>query len=1287
MYRDFVYAILLVFILSKNLNLMKKTLHSSISTCWSGLLVCFLLLAGYARLFAQCNPDIVAPVITCPANQSVLTSPGQCSQIVALEAPVAVDNCGAVSVQNTLPVGNEFPTGTTVVLYTATDLAGNMATCQTTVKVSGSIPRPVCDRWVTVPVDPSGTTTIYPEDILEYGPYTCTQTGLSLEYDFTNPPLPSLSFTGTGTHEVYGAVITEDGFWEKCWSFVSIVGAGAESCTPDVTPPQVQCRPYYIVYADNAQCQAVINLESPVVTDNCGLFTLFSDAPPGNLFSQGPDRIVTYTATDIAGNSSTCTSTIRFSYQEIILPVCHPLTVDLNSSGTAIVTPNDVLAEGPYSCTTPGISLEININAEQLPFLTLTQPGTYFAQVYITNYIGIIHGCQSVITVNPLPGGCNPETTPPLAHCTASLTVETNTQGPGLARMYAADLNDASTDNCTAPQDLHLRVTTEDGTVPPTAAYADVSGIVQNLPVFLWVGDQSGNWSRCSVPVTTTPAQCTPDTMPPLVTAPPNLTFTYTAFAALNIDFDNLPDEFPEIYAAFGTATHWDNCDDGNSDLQESFVIYPDKIIRRFFATDAANNLNDNQFQTITILDGFTAHLPGWTTPGMTPADLELQGVNVVSSVSDEIFVNPCNTAPVKILRTWVIGDFEFNPPQGLPVVLPPLDTNNDGITGDPYDIIVFGDSVWLYENHVPVRPLARRAWSYQYEQTIRVTYGISGTVFIDTSTDCAFENGEPVLKNWKVKAIGQPSNTPYTGQTDSQGHYSIQTCLGDTAVEISLDAPYNYSGICPPTYVLDLTQGGPWVRDIPVQLTDECNLLNVDIASNSMSPCFAGYYAVNYFNFSQNTISGTHVDVALDPYVQFQGATLTGVPQGNNTYRFQTGALSPGASGSFKIFYVLDCDAPDGATHCTEASISPYAECPAQEAWSGAELRVTGACDGDSVRLKITNVGVNPMAGKLNYVVTEDLIMARQDNYILGQGEYVEAAFPADGTTWRMETPQEPGHPWGGLVSATVEGCGGINTTNLVNVFTVDDNDPFTATDCTQNTSAFDPNDKQGFPTGYGNEHFIRPNTDLEYKIRFQNTGTDTAFTVVILDTLSQFLQAASIRPGAASHAYDFDLLEGNILRFRFDHILLPDSNVNEVASHGFVQFRIAQQPDNPLGTVIPNAAAIYFDFNEPVITNETWHTLGEDFLEVSAIEDPNHVGPLLVYPNPASENIFFEMPTAQQGRRFELSDATGRIVCSHDFPEKVFRLERVLLPAGVYFFRIYTENGAAVSGKIVVK
>ena len=1168
----------------KNLNLMKKTFHSFIATYLPGLLACWLIVLFQGSLAGQCSPDVTPPEITCPPDQSVLVSAGQCSAAVTLPDAVATDNCsGTVSITSSMASGDLFPLGSTIVIYEATDVAGNTATCQMTVSLGGSIPRPICDRWITVPMDPSGTTTIYPEDILLYDDaYGCTQTGVSTDYG-NSPILPSLSFTGTGTHEIYAAVFVAQGFWEKCWSFVSITGAGTESCTPDVTPPQIQCRPYQIVYSSTNDCQTMIDLDEPVVTDNCGTVTWTSDAPPDNVFTQG-DWNITYTATDAAGNTGTCVSVLRFTYTELMLPVCHPVTVILDATGVATVSPDDVLVEGPYNCVNRGISLEFDIQADFLPFLTFTQSGVYYAQVYTTNFNGIVHGCQASITVN--------------------------------------------------------------GT-----------------------------------------SQCNPDVLAPSVTPPPDITYTSTALAALGIDFGNIPAALPAIRAAFGAATHWDNCDGENSNLQESFMVSSDQILRSFVVTDASGNVNDDFTQTITILNDFTAHVPGWLLPGDEPDTMSAEGNLVLVAYSDQVFPSPCNNGLIKIIRTWSLADFGITPQFGLPATLPLLDTDNDGVKGDPYDIIAIGDSIWRYENHVPVQPLIKRTWSYQYEQIIRFTYPIEGTVFIDNQNNCAFDGNEPVLKNWKVKAIGQPSNVAYTALTDATGHYTLQTCPGDLAVEISLDVPFNYSGACPSIYMIELTGTSPQAQDIPVQLNADCDLLSVDIAPSSMRPCFGGYYSVNYYNYSQQAIGGTYVDVALDPSLQYTGSTSLAVSQGNNTYRFQTGDLQPGAFGQFRVFYVLDCDEPVGATHCSEASIYPVSSCAPQQAWSGADLRVTGVCEGDSVRLKITNVGTNPMSGQLNYVVTEDLIMARTMSYQLNQDASVDAVFHAGGATWRMETQQEPGHPWGGIVSATVEGCGGLNTPGVVNAFTVDDNDPFTATDCTQSTAAYDPNDKQGFPEGYDNQHFIEQNVDLEYRIRFQNTGTDTAFTVVLLDTLPQYLDAQSIRPGASSHDFDFDLLEGNILRFRFDNILLPDSNVNEAASHGFVQFRIAQQPDNPLGTVIHNSAAIYFDFNEPIITNETWHTLGEAFVEVVSTEDPRGIGPLRVYPNPAAEVVFFEMPSAKASRRFELTDSMGKPVRSGAFSEKVFRMERGVLPAGVYFFRISEGNGGVISGKVEVK
>lgn len=138
--------------------------------------------------------------------------------------------------------------------------------------------------------------------------------------------------------------------------------------------------------------------------------------------------------------------------------------------------------------------------------------------------------------------------------------------------------------------------------------------------------------------------------------------------------------------------------------------------------------------------------------------------------------------------------------------------------------------------------------------------------------------------------------------------------------------------------------------------------------------------------------------------------------------------------------------------------------------------------------------------------------------------------------------------------------------------------------------TAALDPNDKQVLTSSRysATQYFIGTDEWLDYTIRFQNTGTDTAFLVVVRDTLGAELDPASIVWGAGSHAYSRNLTGSGVLTFTFPNILLPDSNVNEPGSHGFVSFRIRpRQPVIP-GTVISNAADIFFDINPPVHTND---------------------------------------------------------------------------------------------------
>ena len=137
--------------------------------------------------------------------------------------------------------------------------------------------------------------------------------------------------------------------------------------------------------------------------------------------------------------------------------------------------------------------------------------------------------------------------------------------------------------------------------------------------------------------------------------------------------------------------------------------------------------------------------------------------------------------------------------------------------------------------------------------------------------------------------------------------------------------------------------------------------------------------------------------------------------------------------------------------------------------------------------------------------------------------------------------------------------------------------------------TGSYDPNDKTETHGGYLSPAQVTNGEYLNYVIRFQNTGNDTAFKVVIRDTLENNFDYSSLQMIASSHNYTLTITDNNKLEWKFDNILLADSNTNEKASHGFIAFRIKPNPSVTTGTVLKNLSDIYFDFNPPVRTNNT--------------------------------------------------------------------------------------------------
>ncbi len=143
--------------------------------------------------------------------------------------------------------------------------------------------------------------------------------------------------------------------------------------------------------------------------------------------------------------------------------------------------------------------------------------------------------------------------------------------------------------------------------------------------------------------------------------------------------------------------------------------------------------------------------------------------------------------------------------------------------------------------------------------------------------------------------------------------------------------------------------------------------------------------------------------------------------------------------------------------------------------------------------------------------------------------------------------------------------------------------------------TCAFDPNDKIVYPAGEGIHGGIGDDVEwLDYTVRFQNTGNDTATTVVIADQLSPHLDHGSIQILGHSHPLTgTSMSAAGSIEFRFDQIMLPDSATDPLGSQGFIHFRIDLLSDLPTGTAITNDAGIFFDQNPPVVTNTVINTL----------------------------------------------------------------------------------------------
>jgi len=238
--------------------------------------------------------DTIAPTIQCPGNIIMDANGATCTGIGNFNMPITADNCSAtLSVSSTANSGQAFPVGITVVTMTVEDPTGNEASCTFNITVRDTTP-PVllnCPPNLTFTTDLTSC-----EAAVSW-----TAPAISDPCDHqstlvTSVNIPIGTVLPTGVETITYTTIDTSGNSSQCSFTVTV---------QEIVPPVlINCPLDISINTDS--CNAIVNWTAPSVTDNCSAVTVAVSIVSGSLFPE-TSTTVQYTATDIWGNTSSCT--------------------------------------------------------------------------------------------------------------------------------------------------------------------------------------------------------------------------------------------------------------------------------------------------------------------------------------------------------------------------------------------------------------------------------------------------------------------------------------------------------------------------------------------------------------------------------------------------------------------------------------------------------------------------------------------------------------------------------------------------------------------------------------------------------------------------------------------------------------------------------------------------------------------------------------------------------------------------------------------------------------------
>ncbi|MEL0650570.1 HYR domain-containing protein [Algibacter sp. TI.3.09] len=399
--------------------------------------------------------DSIAPEAICFNEIDVaIDSSGNASITVADINNGSTDNCSIDSITIDKTDFDCSNRGANTVTLTVTDISGNIDTCTTTVNIIDSQGPDVACKSITVELDANGVATIVPGDV-DDGSSDCS--GLSS----TTLSQTTFDCSNLGANNVTLTVTDNGGNVESCIAVVTVV---------DNVKPTVICQ--NIVAQLDATGNVTINATDVDngSNDACGIDTLTLDVTDFTCDNIGANT-VTLTATDVNGNSETCTATVTVEDNVAPTALCQAITVQLDATGNATITPSQIDNGSTDSCGIDTLTLDITT-------FDCSNIGDNTVELTITDINGNASSCTTTVTIE--------DNVAPTVLCQA-ITVQLDAAGN--ASITPEQIDNGSTDSC-GIDTRTLDITT-----------FDCSNIGDNT-VELTVTDINGNASSCTTTVT-----------------------------------------------------------------------------------------------------------------------------------------------------------------------------------------------------------------------------------------------------------------------------------------------------------------------------------------------------------------------------------------------------------------------------------------------------------------------------------------------------------------------------------------------------------------------------------------------------------------------------------------------------------------------------------------------------------------------------------------------------------------------------------------------------------------